>query len=265
MPTLLCFHAHPDDESIQTGGTIAKAAAAGNRVILVTATGGEHGEKPEDLAEGETLADRRHAELLKSADALGIAEVHMLGYCDSGMTGWEQNANPDAFMNAPIEEAAEKLAAILTATSTDTITVYDWHGGYGHPDHIQIHRVGKRAAELAGTPFVYEATMNRDAIAEFMKVAADAGQEVDFDPEGPSDDGNPFGTPAAELTTSIDVSAHINAKRESIMAHRSQVSDSSFFLQMPPEAFAVAFGTEWFIRVGEPGGIREDWLAGLDR
>jgi LmbE family N-acetylglucosaminyl deacetylase len=193
-----------------------------------------------------------------------VSEVRFLGYSDSGMTGWEQNANPNAFMNAPIDVAAEQLAAILRETETDTITIYDWHGNYGHPDHIQIHRVGRRAAELAGTKHVYEATMNRTAVVEFMEAVKASGQEMDFDPDGPSDDGNPFGTEAAELTTAIDVSAHIDAKRASLMCHSSQISDSSFFLKMPPEAFNIAFGTEWFIRVGEPGGIRENWLAGLD-
>jgi LmbE family N-acetylglucosaminyl deacetylase len=262
MATLVCFHAHPDDESISTGGTMARAHAAGHRVVLVVATGGEHGESPEDLADGEMLADRRRAETLRSAAELGIARVEFLGYIDSGMTGWDQNAHGDSFWNAPVDEAASKLAAILQEESADTVTLYDWHGNYGHPDHIQVHRVGRRAAELAGTPYVYEATMNRDAVVRFMTMAKEMGQDVDFDPNQ-TDDGNPFGMPEDELTTAIDVTEFVGAKRASMQCHRSQITDSSFFLQMPPEAFAAAFGTEWFIRVGAPGGITEDWLAGL--
>ncbi len=262
MATLVCFHAHPDDESISTGGTMARANAAGHRVVLVVATGGEHGESPEDLADGETLADRRRAETLKSAAELGIARVEFLGYRDSGMTGWEQNAHPDSFWNAPVDDAASRLAAILQEENADTVTLYDWHGNYGHPDHIQVHRVGRRAAEVAGTPYVYEATMNRDAVVRFMTMAKEMGQEVDFDPNQ-TDDGNPFGMTEDELTTAIDVTEFVGVKRASMQCHRSQITDSSFFLQMPPEAFAAAFGTEWFIRVGAPGGISEDWLAGL--
>jgi LmbE family N-acetylglucosaminyl deacetylase len=262
MATLLCFHAHPDDESIATGGTMARAHAEGHRVVLVVATGGEHGEKPADLADGETLAMRRATETRASALELGIDRVEFLGYSDSGMTGWEQNANPQAFMNAPVEEAAVKLAAILTEENVSTITIYDWHGNYGHPDHIAVHRVGKRAAELASTPNVYEATMNRDAVVGFMEAAHASGQTIEFD-ANETDDGNPFGMPEAELTTAVDVTSYIANKRSSMTCHRSQITDSSFFLQMPPEAFAMAFGTEWFIRTGAPGGITESWLGGL--
>lgn len=262
MGTLVCFHAHPDDESIATGGTMARAAASGHRVVLVLATGGEHGESPVDLRPDETLSDRRRAETLRSAEVLGVARVEFLGYSDSGMTGWGQNTHQAAFWTAPVDEAAQKLAAILSEESADTLTTYDWHGNYGHPDHIQVHRVGHRAAELARISYVYEATMNRDAVARFMALAAESGQAVEFDPND-TDDGNPFGMSEAELTTAVDVSEFVAVKRASMQCHASQITDSSFFLQMPPEAFAAAFGTEWFIRVGAPGGISEDWLAGL--
>jgi LmbE family N-acetylglucosaminyl deacetylase len=262
MGTLVCFHAHPDDESISTGGTIARAKAAGNRVVLVVATGGEHGERPEDLAPERTLAELRFEETHRSAAELGIDAVHFLGYEDSGMTGWPQNAEPGAFMRAPVDEAAERLAAILEAEAATTLTIYDWHGNYGHPDHIAVHRVGARAAELAGTPHVYEATMNRDAVLRFMDMARASGETVEFDPND-TDDGNPFGMPESELTTIVDVTAFIAQKRSSIECHASQVSDSSFFLRMPPEAFAAAFGTEYFIRRGERPADVEPWLAGL--
>ena len=262
MGTLVCFHAHPDDESISTGGTMARAAAEGHRVVLVVATGGEFGESPANLADGETLKDRRAAETARSAAALGVARVEFLGYSDSGMTGWEQNQSVAAFMNASVDEAGMRLAEILRQENATTLTTYDWHGNYGHPDHVAVHLVGRRAAELAGTPNVYEATMNRDAVVRFMSIAREMGQEVDFDPNQ-TDDGNPFGMSETELTTAIDVTTFLTNKRASMECHGSQITDSSFFLQMPTEAFANAFGTEWFIRVGAPGGITEDWLAGL--
>lgn len=260
MGTLVCFHAHPDDESLTTGGTIARAGAEGHRVVLVVATRGEHGEVPEDLGDGETLADRRVAETMRSAAVLGIARVEFLGYTDSGMDGWDQNNEPDSFWQAPIEAAAERLARILRDESADVLTVYDSHGNYGHPDHIQVHRVGHRAAELAGTPVVYEATMNRDAVHRMAALAAELAPDLDFDPpELPEE--MEFGMPEADLTTAVDVSAYIVQKRESITMHASQVTDSSFFLKMPLDLFARAFSTEWFIRKGAPPGIHEDTLA----
>lgn len=262
MATLLCFHAHPDDESLTTGGTIARAAAEGHRVVLVVATGGEHGELPEDLAEGETLTARRVDETMRSAAVLGISRVEFLGYTDSGMHGWDQNDEPHSFWRASIDEAATRLAAILREESADVLTVYDPHGNYGHPDHIQVHRVGHRAAELAGTPVVYEATMNREMVQRMTSMAAELAPDLDFDPpELPED--IEFGMPEAELTTAVDVSDYIVQKRDSITMHASQVTDSSFFLRMPIEMFTRAFSTEWFIRRGAPKGIHEDKLAGL--
>jgi LmbE family N-acetylglucosaminyl deacetylase len=242
---------------------MARAASEGHRVVLVVATGGEFGETPSDLGDGESLSHRRAAETDRSAAALGVAKVYRLGYLDSGMTGWEQNGSPLAFMNAPIDAAAQKLADILRAENAQTLTIYDWHGGYGHPDHIAVHRIGLRAGELAGTPFVYESTMNRDSVVRFMEMARASGQEVDFDPNN-TDDGNPFGTPESELTTAVDVTQFVSVKRASMSCHASQITDSSFFLQMPPESFVSAFGTEWFVRVGAPGGISESWLLGLE-
>jgi LmbE family N-acetylglucosaminyl deacetylase len=205
-----------------------------------------------------------------SAEVLGVQRVAWLGYADSGMTGWEQNSHPDSFASASVDEAAERLAALLREESADVLTIYDWHGGYGHPDHIKVHDVGQMAAKLAGTPAVFESTMNRDAIARMIEVARAAGEPLpgqtedgladEFDPNGPADDGNPFGTPEAELTHAVDVSGWVERKRASIACHRSQVTDSSFFLQMPHEQFAVAFGTEWFIKQGDPPGVHGDWL-----
>lgn len=266
MGTLVCFHAHPDDECINTGGLMARASADGHRVVLVVATGGEWGEIPEDLEEGESLAQRRAQEVAVSAAALGIHRVEFLGYEDSGMTGWEQNANAGAFLNANLDEAGERLANILREENASTLTIYDWHGGYGHPDHIKVHQVGNRAAELAGTPYVYEATMNRDSMVRFFQELVKNGIDPGWDPERGTDDGTPVGTAEAELTTAIDVTGYLEAKRTSMAAHRSQITDTSFFMQMPPEAFAAAFGTEWLRRVRpEPvaAGIDETWLGGL--
>ena len=145
------FHAHPDDESIATAGTLARAAAAGHRVVLVFATRGELGEPvPGVLEPGEQLAMRRSAECYASAAVLGAKRVEFLGYTDSGMMGEPSNDAPYCFWQADVEHAARRLAVILDEEEPDVLTIYDDNGGYGHPDHIQVHRVGRRAAELAG-------------------------------------------------------------------------------------------------------------------
>jgi LmbE family N-acetylglucosaminyl deacetylase len=265
MATLVCFHAHPDDESLTTGGVMAKSAAAGHRVVLVVATGGEHGESPDDLGPEESLVHRRRAETERSAAILGVARIAWLGYQDSGMTGWEQNAEPGSFLMADVDEAARRLADVLVEEHADVLTVYDWHGNYGHPDHVKVHHVGHRAAELAGTPQVYEATMNRDQMREMMlkDPPPDFIDAADFDPDGPADDGNPFGTSQDLLTTAVDVTGFSELKRASVACHASQVTDTAMFLSMSPEVFASMFGTEWFIHKGAPPGIHESELAGL--
>ena len=223
-------------------------------------TDGRHGETPADLAEGESLQDRRMAETERSAKVLGVKKVYWLGYNDSGMTGWPQNKEPNSFIGADVETAALALAKILQDEQADVFTCYDWHGGYGHPDHIQVHRVGHRAADIAianGQNIrVLESTMNRTRIAQMMEQMGGG----DFDPEAPADDGNPFGTLQEEITMAVDVSEFVQVKRASIMCHASQVTDSSMFLQMPPETFAVAFGEEFFIEVGQPGGATRGWF-----
>jgi LmbE family N-acetylglucosaminyl deacetylase len=265
MGTLVCFHAHPDDESISTGGTIARAVAEGHRVVLVVATNGDHGEVPDDLAPGETLVDRRRAETEASAHMLGVHRLAWLGYADSGMTGWAQNDHSHSFFQAPLDEAAERLAAILRDEHADVLTTYDWHGNYGHPDHIKVHQVGHRAAELAGTAAVFEATMNRDEMVRYFEMAKAEGDNPgpdgeDWDPNGPADDGNPMGTPEAEITHRVDVLPYVRQKRESIRCHKSQITDAGFFSTMPDEQFAFAFGHEWYIKHGDTGPLRDGWL-----
>ncbi len=257
MATIVFVHAHPDDESSQTSGSIARAAAEGHRVVLVVCTNGEHGESPDDLRPGETLVDRRRQETDRSASELGIARVVWLGYGDSGMTGWEQNDDLGSFWRADVDEAAGRLAEILRGEQADVVVVYDWHGGYGHPDHIQVHRVGHRAADLAGTPKRFEVTFNRDAM---LRLLAEFPFEEEFDPNGPADDGNPFGTPETELHLAVDVSAYVEQKRASLAAHASQVTDIGLFLSMPDEVFRRTFSTEWYIEPGAPAGLRQGWL-----
>lgn len=256
MATLVSFHAHPDDECISCGGVMRKAFEEGHRVVLVVATRGEYGEVDEGvLHEGEELWRRRVAETYASAEILGVRRTEFLGYVDSGMMGTPANDEAGSFWTASVEEAAKALAAVLLEEHADVLTCYDDNGGYGHPDHIQVHRVGMRAAELAGTPRVYQSTMNRDHMMRGMEVfgeqAGASGIEL---PDVSSED---FGKPESVITTAVDVSAHADAKRAAMRAHASQIGEQSFFLSMPEEGFRYAFGTEWFIRDGQGPGITE--------
>jgi LmbE family N-acetylglucosaminyl deacetylase len=153
VSTIVSFHAHPDDEAILCGGTLAKAAAAGHRVVLVYATRGENGEVPDGfLRDGETLAQRRSAETAAAAEILGAARVEFLGYTDSGMRNTPANDAPGSFWQVGKGEAARRLEAILADEDAGVLTVYDPNGGYGHPDHIKVNWVGLMAARLARTP-----------------------------------------------------------------------------------------------------------------
>jgi LmbE family N-acetylglucosaminyl deacetylase len=258
--TLVTFHAHPDDEAIATGGVMARAADEGHRVVAVFATGGELGEvAPGVLRDGESLAQRRLEETRAAADILGVSRIEFLGYHDSGMAGEPTNDAPGAFAAADLDEAAARLAVILAEEAADVLTVYDDHGGYGHPDHVQVHRVGVRAAAIAGTPKVYESTMNRDHIRALIRARAEEMAELG---DLPPDEELDIGSPASLITTTVDVRGYTDRKRAAMAAHASQIPPDSFFLQLPDDAFREAFGWEWFIRHGERPPGHEDTLFG---
>lgn len=263
MATLVCFHAHPDDEAIATGGTMAKAAADGHRVVLVTATRGEHGEVAEGFLDpDEELWQRREQELADACKVLGVARLEFLGYCDSGMADTAENHAPGSFWQAPVDEAARRLADILEEEQADVLTAYDDNGGYGHPDHIQVHRVGVRAAELARTPKVYEATLDQDYIRSLWRMAEELGLPMPEGLENPDD--FTMGKPGDLITTRVDVTEFLEQKRQAMVAHASQIAETSFFLAMPPPAFAAVWGMEAFIlRGAAPGTAETDLFEGL--
>ncbi len=258
MATLVFVHAHPDDEASLTSGTMARAAAEGHRVVLVVCTDGDLGEVPDDLAPGETLVVRRRAEAAASAAAIGVQRTVWLGYRDSGMAGWPQNDDPGTFWQADVAEAADRLAAVLREEDAEVVVVYDFHGGYGHPDHVQVHRVGHRAADLAGTDRRFEATWNRGMTARL--IAADPEMRADFDPDVPMADGYLFGTAADEIDLAVDVSGYAAQKRAAILAHASQATDTGMFLSMPEEVFAEYFRYEWYLVPGSREAPRTGWL-----
>jgi LmbE family N-acetylglucosaminyl deacetylase len=266
MATLVAFHAHPDDECITTGGTLARAVDEGHRVVVVYGTRGEVGEVPDGLlAPGETLVERRLAEVARSTAALGVHRLEFLGYRDSGMVGTADNDDPRAFWQADVGEAAERLAAILRDERADVLLVYDENGIYGHPDHVQVHRVGVRAAEVAGTPQVLEATVNRDSVRSMIEMMIASGDASWDDVPELDDPDQPFGVPDEVITTRVDVRPWADRKLAAMRAHETQVGDLAPFLAMPFEVFREAMGTEHFIRRGAaPGRRDDDVFAGLD-
>jgi LmbE family N-acetylglucosaminyl deacetylase len=204
------------------------------------------------------------AEAMQSAEALGVHRVVWLGYRDSGMMGTADNEDPDSFWRADVEAAATRVAGILREESADVLTIYDENGNYGHPDHIQVNRVGSRAAELAGTPHVLEATMSRAHVKALIAQAAAAGQHIGDAPDL-DDESVVFGVPDDAITTVVDVGDFLDRKRAAIAAHASQVQDTGLFLAMSPEAFRAAMGTEFFIRRGVPAGHHDhDVFAGVE-
>ncbi|MDT7571777.1 MAG: hypothetical protein QOE05_1951 [Actinomycetota bacterium] len=255
MPfTLVSFHAHPDDEALLTAGTLARAAAEGHRVVLVVATAGEAG-LVRGGRTGPALASRRRTELERSAAALGCARVEVLGYADSGMYG--EAGGADAFSRADEDAAAERLAAILREESADVLTVYDPVGGYGHPDHVQVSRVGVRAAELAGTPSVLEATVDRRALQRALRLVSRLpGIPADFAPAR----FDAAYTAPGDLTHCVDVRRFAAAKRASMAAHASQAGADegtrtlAVLLRLPRPLFRFGLGREWYVERGRSPG-----------
>jgi LmbE family N-acetylglucosaminyl deacetylase len=262
--TLVVFHAHPDDEALLTAGTMARASSEGHRVVLVVATAGGVGLVSSDfLGDGETLADRRTAELRRSATALGCARTVVLGYADSGLEG----PGADSFACTDVEVAAQRLAGLLAEEQADALIHYDPAGGYGHPDHVQVHHVGRRAAELAATPLVLQATVDRDLLTRALRLARKVYR---FPPEFDPTVFDTAYTPGDLITHRVDVRRYALRKRMSMAAHASQATADgadrtlAAFLRIPMPIFRRVFGREWYVEQGRlPGRPLDDLFATL--
>lgn len=249
--TVVAFHAHPDDEVLLTGGTLARLAAEGHRTVIVMACDGTMG----DATEPGALV--RLDELWASARVLGVARVHRLGYADSGHGPVLFPDPPDRmrFVRAPIDEAAKKLAAVLEEEQADLLLSYDAAGGYGHRDHVRVHEVGARAAEIAGVR-VLEATAPREPLVRFGKAlqAIRILRRYDFS------DASWFGSPSAAITHRYDVRRYAAQKQAALAEHRTQLGKNRgglFFrilVRMPTPLFAASVGRrEWFVEPRRDG------------
>jgi len=270
--TLMAVHAHPDDEATGTGGVLARAAAEGIRTVLVTCTDGRCGDgsggvKPgEDGHDPDAVVALRRQELEASCAALGVSDLEMLGYGDSGMMGWPANDAPGAFWGTPVAEAAARLADLIREYRPDVVVTYDANGFYGHPDHIQAHRITMAALDMVDTPAkVYWTTAPRSQMRKLVDVMREFGadwDEPDFDAEG---DQFEIGLPDDEITTWVDASAYGRQKFDALAAHASQ-SENILFLRIGTERFTELMGVETFVRVADRTGAplpENDLFAGL--
>ncbi|MBF6471228.1 MULTISPECIES: PIG-L deacetylase family protein [Nocardia] len=252
MATVVAFHAHPDDETLLTGGTLAELSAAGHRTVIVVATDGHMA----DLGGREAL---RLRELEASAAALGVHRVAHLGYADSGHGAVLYADPPDRtrFVRADSAEAAERLAAILRDENADILLSYDRNGGYGHRDHVRVHEVGKRAAELAGVSRVLDATLPREGFARLARFLGRLPISFRYDPAILAS----VFSPRSEITHRIDVGAHAARRRAALTAHRSIIEGSSRFatiagvlLRLPVPVLGRVLRWEWFAEEGAARG-----------
>ena len=276
--TLMAVHAHPDDESIGTGGVLARYADEGLRTVLVTCTGGEVGEiAAPALATPDTLGEVRRRELQQACEILRIGRLYLLGYRDSGMMGAPDNEHPASFHQAPLDEATARLVALVRRERPQVLVTYDEKGFYGHPDHIKAHQITAAAYEAAGDPArwpeagepwrpakLYYTAVARSRIKNLGRILREAGIEAPFeDGEAREPD---IGTPDELITTEIDVTAQVERKRRALMAHASQMGPEVFFARMPPALFDRIFCRESFqLARGQSGAaaLESDLFAGL--
>jgi len=282
---LLSVHAHPDDEASKGAGTVVRYATEGVHTVLVTCTGGEAGEILNPAADTpETRADLaavRRAELEESVRILRYAKLHLLGYRDSGMPGSDDNARPESFAAAPLEEPVGRLVAIVRAERPQVLLTYDEeHSGYPHPDHIRVHDISVAAFEAAGDPErfpeagppfqplkLYYSVWSRARVETLHRAFLDRGEESPYERWmerwNPDDEERP-------ITTRIDVGEYLNERRAALLAHRTQIDPDSFWMRLPEEVVRDIFPWEEYRLARSlvedtlpPGGFEDDLFAGL--
>ncbi len=281
MPTLLAFHAHPDDEVTSTGGTLARYSFEGHTTVVITATDGAVGEihnydDPESLR--DRLADLRADELAAALAVLGVTHSESLGYRDSGMMGTDDNHHADCFWQADFMEATRRLVAAIRRYRPEVVVVYDPFGGYGHPDHIQVHRVGLAAyygatdlgrfplddgEELHAPVKLYWSAWPRSRVAAFADMRLEAGL-IDEAEAGRMREG---GVPDSDIDAWIDVADFLDHKDKAWRAHRSQIPEDWWFFQIPDDRRPEMMGREAFVRVHSRvpvSGVEEDLFKGID-
>jgi LmbE family N-acetylglucosaminyl deacetylase len=281
--TILAVFAHPDDE-IGTGGVLARYGAQGVRTVLVCTTDGQEATiaRPElDLpAVRLRLGKVRAEELRGAAAALGIHDLRMLGYHDSGMAGWPQNDRPEAFMNADFDAVVSRLVGIIREVRPQVLITHNEGGGYGHPDHIMTNRVTVAAFDAAGDPTkfadqspapfqptkLYYNCNPRSRFERMAEVYRQLGRPNPFEQRDRDPNRQRFFTPDEDITTRIYVRDYLDNKRRALRAHKTQIAETNFLLSIPEEMAPDIFGYEHLIRAkGPTNGVapEDDLLSGL--
>ena len=245
---VVLFHAHPDDEAIFTGGTIARLVEVGARVSVVFGTNGAHDPNSD-------LARVRVGEARAACALLGVHRVEFLGFADSGLRGDEAAPGCTAFAAAGVSAVAVLLTDVLRDERATALVVYDEGGIYGHPDHLMVHRAGHAAAEAAGVATVYDATVDREYL-HFVEthLVGHAVQSL-LGMETPAINAAPLGVPTVLLSTTIDVRAEAAVKRAAMGAHVSQIGPGSETMTMDGSTFDGVYGFEWYVRKGPRGPL----------
>jgi N-acetyl-1-D-myo-inositol-2-amino-2-deoxy-alpha-D-glucopyranoside deacetylase len=263
MPGLLSFHAHPDDESIATGGTLATHAAKGEPVLVVTATDGALGDihnhdDPESIR--HRLAEVRAEEMAEAVRILGVTHHVFLGYRDSGMMGWESNFHPDCLWQADFMEATGRLIHLIRKHQPDIVTIYDPFGGYGHPDHIQVHRIGIAAfhgsADIGRFPLqgeeepwlagrLWMSVWPRSRLATWADIDEAAGN-IDA---AEATRRRSSGFPDERVNIWVDVEDFVELKLAAIKAHRTQIPPDWSLINIPEEHKPALLGREAFVEL----------------
>ncbi|HVL80942.1 MAG TPA: N-acetyl-1-D-myo-inositol-2-amino-2-deoxy-alpha-D-glucopyranoside deacetylase [Actinomycetota bacterium] len=276
--SIVFVHAHPDDESLSTGGTIARYAAEGVRVCLVTCTDGDLGEIAEvDGLVPERIEPRlgevRREELREAADALGISDVRMLGYRDSGMAGTAGNDDPAAFVNQDLDGVVRQLVQVLREVRPQVVVTYNAYGFYGHPDHIRAHQATVAAVEAsadpgslpeAGPPHevrrLYYTAVPKSGLRE-LRDRVPGAEEV-FSDEAIET----IGAEDHEISAFVDVRAWVPQKMAALRAHRTQMGTIAPFLSMPEEVLELVLGVEFYELADRTGGspVVSDLFEGLE-
>ena len=276
--TMMAVHAHPDDEASSTGGVLATYSAQGIRTVVVTCTNGEFGDAPGGIKPGQdghdeqAVAQQRLAELRKSCEILGVTNLELLGYHDSGMPDWDYKELPKAFCNVPLATVSARIVALIEQYRPQVLITYDDNGPYQHPDHVHASRAAQQAfaesAALAnGRPAkLYLSAMRMSSWQKVFEALREAGEEVpdwneDRDPEAE----RMAAESEARITTTVDIRPVLGRKRDALFAHSSQIQDS-FFSKLPESVAEIAFGQETFIRAEDSTGApvpEDDLFAGL--
>jgi N-acetyl-1-D-myo-inositol-2-amino-2-deoxy-alpha-D-glucopyranoside deacetylase len=286
----MVVHAHPDDESLGSGGTLLRYGRDGVRTIVVICTGGEAGEISDAaLATPENLGEVRCRETEAAVATLGVSRLFWLGYRDSGMAGTAENDDPRSFHRADVEEAVGRLVRLIREERPQVITSYDVNGSYGHPDHVMAHRVAQAAYWAAGdpnrfedagrpwsTPKLYEQVQARSQMERMREAMRAAGVERPRnEAESPEEEEKRvlerlqrFAVPDYAVTTRIDISAFLDQKRDAVLAHRTQMGPESRFARIPDEIRRQLWTHERYRLVAgrfapNPDGVEDDLFAGL--